>query len=228
MARIHDSNYQVARDLREVTDRVIIFLSGGKDSIATLALLKELDFQIFAAKYGSLPMEFQERYMRYLERRYKFETHYYPHPDVARGLKLGRYTLPQDVAELDFTLLEHVTREDSGFDWIVGGEKMVDSLHRRGMIHKCKGIDLNRRRAFPLADWNDRDTFSYMKRRRLMIPPDYRLFGSSFQGTTRPANLQKIRDEYPADFQTIRAVFPLADAGAIKQDMLDRLEETDE
>lgn len=150
---------------------------------------------------------FQERYLAYLERRYRLDVLRYPHPvlnDVLRSSGL-RFASPKDealprVSEAQF---EAMVRRDTGLEWIVTGQKMNDSLQRRGMISACDGISDKRKRAFPMAVWSDKQVFSYMKMKNIPL--------HSF-GRFYPVEMATIKRLYPEDFERIKKVVPLAEA----------------
>lgn len=214
------SKTAIIRQLRSLTDEAIIFLSGGKDSIATLLLAKQFGFKLFPVMYTSVELKFQADYREFMQRRFDIKITLYPHPDYFYARQTGRYMEAEpDIKKLKFQELEMAARDESGMQWIIGGEKKMDSLQRRGMLSACQGIDHNRVRAFPLSEWSDRDVFALLKMHRLPIPSDYLLFGSSFGGMTRPDIMWSIREYFPEDFQRLVDVYPLVESSAIKHEM---------
>jgi phosphoadenosine phosphosulfate reductase len=127
-----------------------------------------------------------------------------PVDDVSKNIK------SLSVKDID----EHV-REQSGFEWIISGEKAHDSIVRRAMLKKCRGVDERRKRCFPLTAWSTSTVFNYVKRNKIFLPSDYGMFGNSF-GKLWYEELSQIKKHYPDDYQKILEVFPYAES-AIKR-----------
>lgn len=220
-----NSRLAIIKDLREITRQVIAFVSGGKDSIANLLLLRDHGFEVYPIFLYVVPnVRFQNDYHAMLERKLGIEIHRMVHPAATLDMEMGRFMTPvKGMKELKFVEVESAARAMSGFEWITGGEKKLDSLQRRGMLSECGGINHSRRRAFPLSEWNDSDVYAYMKRARLSVPAEYAMFGASWGGSMRPAYLWQIAHHYPEDFEEIKKVYPLAETAVIRhQQLLDR------
>lgn len=193
--------------------KVILGVSTGKDSTALGELLHQHGFEICAYYLYFVPdVSFRERYLAYLERRWGIEILRLPHPDLGLLLQDGFYCEPQpDFPKVTFPELYAAVRERFGVDWIVNGEKKVDSPHRRMMIGNIgyPYVSEPRRVAFPLADWKEGNVFAYLKMRGIPVGPDYALFGYGWGGmVSNPYEARVISERYPEDFERFKALFP--------------------
>lgn len=215
--------YRVATELRGLTDAVIVGVSGGKDSVAVLDVVREVGFPRVAAYFMYIVpgLSFQERYLEYLERRYDIEIIRLPHWMLSTFYRYASYR-PDTNVSLDCPVIkagdiDAEVRERTGIKWIVDGQRIDESLERRGMIKPCRGIDLKRRRAFPIAYWSTKTVLAYLKARNIPLAPEYRYHGRSF-GSFRIEDLGGIRHHFPEDYQRILKVFPYAEAVAKREE----------
>ena len=201
--------------------RVLVGVSGGKDSITVLDLLSQRGFTIFAyALYSCPDIGFWERQIDALERRYAISIPRFPHPDLCAYIQAGHYrqALPGFPTLKHSELLDTMRSHHGDLSlWVANGEKMSDALQRRGMISKVGGLDEKRRVAYPLAHWNDREVFAYLKHRRVPLPPDYSSgLGGSWGGRLTPEWLAWIHQTYPADFRQLERFYPHIRAALLK------------
>lgn len=211
------SPFEVVKRARAITPAVIVGVSGGKDSLATLDVCARHFDRIEAFfMYVVEGLEFQEKYLAYLERRYHIQIQRLPHfvlsgvykdgyyrPITTQSAKIGRITL----ADIEFKI-----RQLTGLEWIATGQKKIDSLERTAMLSHCNSIDVARKRMYPIADWNNAAVFNYLKRNNVPLPPDYAIGGASFGGRLNAEWLRGIRERFPKDYQKILEVFPHAEA----------------
>ena len=196
-----------------VTDSVIVAFSGGKDSIVTL----DLCFRYFKTikpffMYLVKGLEFQEKMLRWYENKYNTEIIRIPHFEVSEFLKYGSFTMPDfdvDVVKINDTY--EYLRQQTGIHWISAGERCADSIVRNAMIKKSGSIDYKRGRFYPLAYWKKNEVLQYIKQRKLYLSPEQRTLGFSFRSLAG-SELSVIKERYPADFEKILQVYPLAGA----------------
>jgi phosphoadenosine phosphosulfate reductase len=211
--------YRVVNDLREVTDEVLVGVSG-KDSFACLDLIcsHKNPFRRVQPFFMYLVpgLSFQEKYLAYLERRYKLSVWRIPHWQLGAMLQEGTYrpltTEATTCPAITISQMEKYLRVRSGIQWIAGGHKICDSLLRRLQVGLHKGMDVKHWRTFPLAFWSNSAVYTYLRARKIPLSPDYLMYGHSFRNCLLAEDLAPIRERYPADYEKIREVFPYVEA----------------
>lgn len=208
---------EVVRTASKLTKKILVGFSGGKDSAATL----DLCFQHFPVvqpyfMYIVKGLEFQERTLRYYEKRYKCNIIRIPHFMASDFMQGGSFRMPDfSVPTVKTIDIYNYLRNQTGIYWIAGGERIADSIVRRAMIKHSGAIDRKRGRIYPLAYWNKKQVLAYVKLRRLPLSLENRVLGFSFRGL-QGKDLYKIKQAFPADYERIKNVFPLIDA-AVKR-----------
>lgn len=212
--------YDVLKNSKTVTDSVIVGFSGGKDSIVVLDLcvkhFKKVEAYFLYIVKG---LGFQERYLNYIERKYKILFHRLPHFVLSDIFKHSAYrpntNITTNCSKIKITDIENEMRSRVNIDWFATGQKACDSIDRNAMIRRCNGIDHKARRIYPIAYFNNAAVFNYLKANKIPLPPDYGLFsGSKNQsfGGLYGQDLKAIKDKYPEDYEKILEVFPFVEA----------------
>lgn len=195
-----------------ITDSVLVAFSGGKDSVTCL----DLAFKYFKNvkpffMYLVPNLEFQERTLRYYEKKYNTEILRIPHFMLSDFLRYGTFRLPDlDVPMVKVVDIYNYLRELTGIYWIIAGERIADSMVRRAMIKESSSIDMNRGRFYPIAYWNVSQVRSYNKQNNLPLSLENRALGHSFR-SLETKELKNIRDVFPNDYEKIKNFFPLCD-----------------
>ena len=209
--------FDTLRTASKMTDRILVGVSGGKDSAVVLDLCKRFfphvtGFFLYLVK----GLGFQERILQYYERRYQVEIIRAPHFMLSEWMRYGG--LRQDDPNVRITSTRETydyLRELSGTYWIACGERISDSIIRRAMIRASGTIDDNRGRIYPIAYWNKKNVMEYIKRQKLKLGEDSSLFGFSFR-SFMPFELKKIHEHFPDDYRKIEKWFPLVDASRMQ------------
>lgn len=204
----------VLTELKKRARSVVVGVSCGKDSVTTLDLLASSMDRVEAFFMYLVPgLSFQGKYLAYLERRYEMKIHRLPHWQLGMMLATGSYRRMRapDIRRLTVTDVENVMRDVTGIDWIAGGHRADESLSRRRMIQSVRGIDEKNRRVFPIAFWKSSTVYNYLKRKKILFPPDYAINGASF-GSLNAKHLRAIKTRFPSDYRKILEVFPYAEA----------------
>lgn len=196
---------------------VCVSFSCGKDSIVTLDLCKRYFDDVHAFFMYIVPgLEFQERTLRKYEKLYDIEILRIPHPDMAKFLRYGTYR-PADlsVPVLEFNDCYSYVRSITGDAWIAGGERINDSLNRRAMLKSGGSVDFKRFRMYPLLHWTKNEVVEYIRRKKLYLPHDTRVLGSSFCDLSGET-LSRIKKYFPNDYKRIKDFYPLCETGVVR------------
>lgn len=216
--------FEVIRKASFITDSVVVGVSGGKDSVVVL----DLCFKYFKKVEGYFlyfveGLGFQERYLKYLERRYNITFHRLPHWRLSAMYKKAIYrphTISTiSVADIKIKDIEFEVQRLTGIDWFATGQKSLDSIDRNAMLKRCNGIDEKAKRVYPLMCWNNASVFNYLKLKKIPLPPDYSMFSfnkNASYGEMSGRCLKTVKELYPEDYEKILDMFPFAEAAVKK------------
>lgn len=212
-----DVLYENIKTASRMKEGVIVSFSGGKDSVVTLDLccryFKRVEVFFMYLVKG---LSFQEALLRWYERKYELSIYRLPHFMLSEWLALGTFRIPDlEVPIITPSDIYTYVRDQTGIQWIAGGERIKDSIWRRVMMVKSGSIDLKRGRIYPVAHWSKAEILTYIQRRRLKLSPESAVLGHSFR-SLMPLEVKAIRDHYPADYARIERWFPFVEA-TIKQ-----------
>jgi phosphoadenosine phosphosulfate reductase len=196
-----------------ITDRVLVGVSGGKDSAVTLELCSRFFPRIAVFFMYIVPgLSFQEKILRYYERKYKISIIRIPHFMLSEFFRYGTFRQIDDRIPIVSTLdAYNYVREMAKTWWIAGGERISDSIIRRAMIKSSSAIDQSRGRFYPVAYWNKQDVVDYIRLYKLKVGEESQELGFSFR-SLMPQEIIKIKRRYPEDYERIRYFFPLIEA----------------
>lgn len=200
-----------------MTDSVVVFYSGGKDSAVTL----DLAFRRFknvhvVFMYMVRDLSFQEACLRWAEKRYGCEIYRIPHFELSSMLRAGVFCKPDPrVKKVTIRDVYAHVRSVFGVEWIAAGERCADSTVRNAMIRQSGPIDQKRGRFYPLAFWKKADVLAYIAQHKLKVSPESAILGRSFR--LEGKDLAAVKKHYPADYDKILGVFPLADVAVIRE-----------
>lgn len=196
-----------------ITDRVLVSFSGGKDSVVSLDLcikyFKEVK-AFFMYQVGGL--SFQEAIIKYYEDKYGIQIYRIPHFFLSEKLRYGFFRLYDlSVPILSVKDIYTYMRDMTGIYWIAAGERIKESLWRRGIIKGAGTIDMARGRFYPVAEWSKEEILSYIKQKKLKVGLDSKRLGCSFDSFLS-CDLEVIRKHFPNDFDKIKSWFPFIEA----------------
>lgn len=206
--------------LKTQTDAVILFYSGGKDSLILLDLLTKHFKVHLAFMYFVDGLEHVEKYLHFAQKKYGVEFRKYPHWELSQYINDNYYRFHgAEVPKFKLGDIETKARQDFGCDWIITGMKKADSLNRRLMMGTLfmNAIDLKARRAHPLAEWKKQDCINYIKLHKLPTPVAYNKKNSS--GVTISEDvLRWCKKNAPRDYKRLIDAFPFAETLILDDD----------
>lgn len=195
-----------------MTDRVLVGISGGKDSAVVLELCCQYFRHVVGFFMHIVPgLGFQERILRYYENRYGVEIIRIPHFMVSEFYRYGTFRpIDLDVPIVSTLEAYNYLREKTGIWWIACGERISDSIIRRAMIKASGSVDKKRGRFYPIAYWRKEDVMDYIRVKKLKIGEESSKLGFSFR-SLMPQEIITIKEHYPADYERIKRFFPLVE-----------------
>lgn len=213
---------QVIAEIRRRTDTILLAFSCGKDSIAAWLECRKHFSHIVAFYMYLIPdLEFVERSLRYYEDWFGCRIIRVPHPSLYRMLNNFVFQAPQNcatieaanLADFDYTDMYTAVRRKMGLSddaYAASGVRAVDSPYRLVAVKRYGAINHKKRHFYPIWDWRKDRLLAEITHAGIKLPPDYRLFGRSFDGIDYRF-LKPIRDAYPDDYARIIEYFPLAE-----------------
>ena len=228
---------QVMEEIAEITGgRCLLAFSRGKDSIAAWLELREsgLFSEIVPFHLDGCPgMSFVEESLQYFEDWFQAKIIRLPHISFYRQLGTCLFQPPERIRiirELGFDQCTRFTyndvrcwlAEDLGWDvkttWTATGVRVADSPRRRIHITRSRARNFKQGQFYPCFDMLIADVRAIIARYGIKLPPDYEMFGRSFDGLDYrfAGPLQKHR---PEDFERLRFWFPLVDLEILRHDM---------
>jgi 3'-phosphoadenosine 5'-phosphosulfate sulfotransferase (PAPS reductase)/FAD synthetase len=199
--------------------RVIVGLSGGKDSLCVLDLCARHFDHVEAFFMYLVPgLECAEGPARAAAKRAGVRLHMVPHFQLPELLQLHRpLTKRKKTRALGLFDIEARVRLDSGIDWVAYGWRESDSMHRRWHLRKSGHADVVGRRLFPIASWVKADVLGYLHARRIPVPKSIGQDNSTVSGIGLDGeSLRWMRDHYPRDYAKVLRVFPFAHLEVVK------------
>ena len=204
-------------------DSILVALSGGKDSLVTLDLCAEQFSHV-----ECYHMYFLARGLRCIEsgveaaaKRAGAKLHYVPHWDRARLLKRAvlrpHLNAADDLPVLTQSDVDAYMVKLTGIHCIATGERAADCFARRFYTRENDGIRIRETvtKLYAIWDWRERDVHSYMKVKRIPLPPKFGVEHRKSVGLTlEPPCLRWLKLHHPADYQIVIRNFPYAEAVA--------------
>lgn len=200
--------------VRQETDAIGCAVSFGKDSLVTLALCCDIFPRVEAFyMYRVAHLRAVESWAKTVFDRHGVAVRMYPHFDLSRCYRhavLQPHWRGLDHApRIGMEDVERAFRCDAGVNWLAMGWRRNDSFSRALIMRKCRGIDFDAKRVFPLRAFRRRDVFRFLRERRIGVPPS---LGRKEQGGLDfvPGALEWLRIHYPDDWDRWCVDFPFS------------------
>ena len=164
--------------VRQQTNHALLFYSCGKDSIALLDMLApQFEKVTVCFMYFVKDPAHCNRYLKHAETHYQnTEILQVPHFSLTSVRREGLYCNPEPgIKLLRLSDIDEYARAKTGATWSFYGMKKSDGLNRRLMLKSYGTMPISEktRKAYPLADLNNKDVLRYIKANRLPQPVVY-------------------------------------------------------
>ena len=215
MMNIQQHSSKVIATVTNQTDRVLLFYSCGKDSIAMLDMVAPHFKEVVCVfMYFVKGLNHINRFINYSKSKYNNVTFLeVPHWNLSRALKIGLFCQPQkDVKILKLADVVERVRAHTGIDWCFLGMKQSDSLNRRLMLrtYEDEAINIKSKIAYPLSLWKKKEVLAYIKFHNLPTPVEY--FKEAGNGLWFDIKVFLwLKKNEPEDLQKILKAFPLSE-----------------
>lgn len=116
--------------------------------------------------------------------------------------------------------LGHLVAEKYGLPdthWPAFGFSMYDSLDRIKWVRNTKGKHDKYRCWYPCWNWKPTQVKDYLKQHDISLSEDYLLCNRSLDHIPHFYHLEKIRELYPEDYETIKFWYPFVEAREARQ-----------
>lgn len=206
----------VLRFLKRETDTVVLFYSGGKDSIVLLDILSKNGFKIKLVFMYLVPdLDHINKYLNWAKNKYKVELYYYQHWVITHYIRDNYYRFHDEnkITLLSLSDIVAAVKYDLKCDWIITGMKQSDSLNRRLMLKPLfmSAIEVRSKMVYPLSFWKKNNCIQYIKQNRLPMPINYGINSNSSGFDLNKDVLIFLKNNYPEDLKKVFKVFPLSE-----------------
>lgn len=230
MVQQGETSDELCRRIAEESNGVgVVSLSMGKDSLASaLQMAKYFDRLEYVFLYMVPDLEFQNKSLAYYESLLGKRILRFPHPTIYRQLEANMYQPPHhldaiwdmDLFQATYDDIFSAAKADLGLSedtWVGVGNRMADSIMRRTSIQRYGADNVKRRQFFPVFDWSTTKVVETITGAGWKLPVDYRIWGRSFDGVDYRF-LRPLKDNFPDDYERVRAFFPLVDLELLRYD----------
>lgn len=213
--------YSVLREGSCATQKIIVGFSGGKDSVAMLDLCKEYFKEVYVFNmYFVDKLQMQENYFRYIENKYKVKILHLPHFELSNIYQDNDSTwdnpFVKKCPKIYFSDVENYVRDFFGCKWFAYGMMACESIERNAMLKNNNGIDYEYNKLYPLAFWNNKKVFAYLKNKNIQLPPEYQWSERSANNPFIDFTQILLQTYYPSDWERVQYKFPLAGTALAK------------
>lgn len=218
---------EVRRRLRDEGRPVVLSCSLGKDSLAAWVALEDEGIEVVPIYYWSIPhLPMVEENVRTIEGVFGVRIHQYPHPRFFRTLNHYVFQSPAHCDVIEAARLTEFSYdderpyilEDLGLPedtWFCDGVRACDNPYRRASLTKHGIIKMTTRKASVIADWTKGEVMAALQRRGIGLPPDYELFGRSFDGLDMRF-MKPLREKRPEDFAVVKEWYPFVETDILR------------
>lgn len=218
--------------VRSQTDRVVLALSLGKDSIVAWLQLRKFwsKDQIvpiynsnIATPDGLHNISFIDRSIAYYEEVFATKIYTIPNPEFIRQLRYGIYCSPEHLPARDYLIFNYKSLpeysnndlntwlveniEELEHAWFATGIRATDNMTRRRTIQGQGSAHPTSRKFYPVWDWTIDRIETELRANNVKLPVDYRWWKRSLDGIGSDYT-EQFREKLPADYAAFKFWFP--------------------
>lgn len=209
----------------------LLAFSTGKDAVCSWVEMRKYFTKIYPVYYYMVPgISFIENSLKYYEDFFKTEIRRLPNPNLVRMLNTGTFQLPSSNKVIEKFAFPNIKREELceyvKEDYYIDmgaytgiGNRMFDNLSRYRAISKFGAINDKIKTFFPVYDYKIADVVRSIKDAGVKLPIDYKIWGKTFDGLDYRF-IKPVKERYPADYEKIKAFFPLIDLEIMRYEQL--------
>ena len=218
---------EVRKRLKDEGRPVMLACSLGKDSLAAWVALEDEGIEVVPVYFWSIPrLPMIEGSIKQIEDVFGVRIHQYPHPRWFRTLNNCVFQAPENcgiieaagLVEMTYETERPLILEDLGLPedtWECDGVRACDNPYRRASLTRHGVMKLTTRKASVIADWTKQEVMDALVRRGIGLPPDYELFGRSFDGLDMRF-MKPLREKSPEDFAIVEKWYPFIKADELR------------
>lgn len=194
----------------------ILFFSGGKDSIASLDLIRDRIENITAIYLYFIPgLEYKKELFQYYENRYGIKILEFPHPFYYTYQINNVYGMENQTngkfKKKDLTVGNFYRKYKNEFkiEYSIIGDKRADNITRARILFKHGAVDVVNKIIYPVAYFSNKEVYRYIEEKKLIL---HKCYHSGFKGDiTTPFSKDTLlffKENYINDFYKILEIFP--------------------
>lgn len=199
---------------------VALGCSLGKDSLACWVALEEAGIEVVPVHFWTIPrLPMVEETIAQMEGVFGVKIHQYPHPRFFKSLNAYLDQTPDRCSVIEAANMRNWSYDelwsaiyaDLGLPedtWQCDGVRACDSIQRRASLTKHGVVKPLKHKCSPIADWTKGEVMAALERRGIGLPPDYVMFGRSFDGLDKRF-MEPLRKQRPEDFAIVEKWYPL-------------------
>jgi len=212
---------EIIKFLRE-QEEVLLSFSGGKDSLCTWCVLRDLGIRVLPFYMEIIPgLKFVNNYLEYLEGVFGVEILRVRHAEFYNMMRTYTSQPPHrkhwiDLLNFQKTQYAYITdavrsHYKAGDLWCIVGTRATDSPARRASFKRNGWAYAEKKLCYPLWDVNKDALVHILKHHRVKVSPDYKMYGLSMDGL-HFRYTSHLKKHYPEDYETIKFWFPFVEA----------------
>lgn len=210
--------YKILEDIKKQSKEIIVFYSGGKDSLVVLDMCTKVFSKVICFYMYFVPgLALIDEQLDFARQKYGVEIKQIPHWSVIGALKCGVYgnSRPEydNFPDLKLRDCYMSAMNTTGINFVATGEKFSDSRHRSQYMRFATNREYI---VNPLKNWNKYDVLYYLKKEKIPLPDASSSIMSGISLAVR--DILWLHDKHYNDFLKVEVFFPFVRAIVKRRD----------